>query len=208
MITRQGIDISNYTSPFSQPQLDYIKNNNLFVIVGLQNPVKAAAFIIQLQGVDLEYYVDKPGRDLSIPHPGARVWIDIEVGCFTQVSDVDNEIMLLQNEGFRPGIYCNRVSLQVLDGQPNPAWATLPLWYADYRDPRLDSFVPFNGWGLPTIWQYSSNGVAGINCDLNVSYEEEPVPPEPAPKPPYVVYNKIGFSDGIEWYLEVKEPPL
>ncbi len=205
-MTRQGIDISNYTSPFTDPQLQYIRDNNLFVIIGLQNPNKAQAFKQQLAGLDLEYYVDKPGRNLGVAHSGARVWIDIEVGCFTKISDVDNEIMLLQNEGFRPGIYCNRVSLQVLDGQPNPAWATLPLWYADYRDPRLDSFVPFNGWGSPAIWQYSSNGVAGINCDLNVRYEEEPAPP--APKPPYVVYNKIGFSDGTEWYLEVKEPPL
>ncbi len=214
-MTRAGIDVSNYSSPFTPEQLDYIRDNISFVIIGLQSAAKARAFKVQLQelaavSVDLEYYVDKPGRDVSIADPGNRIWIDVEVGCFTSVSWVDNEIMLLQNEGLTPGIYCNRVSLQVLDAPPNPAWSTLPLWYADYRDPRLDSFVPFNGWGLPAIWQYSSNGVAGINCDLNVSYEElpvDPVPVPPEPAQPYVTYNKIGFSDGTEWYLEVKAPP-
>lgn len=32
-------------------------------------------------------------------------------------------------------------------------------------------------------------------------------PPTPVPSAAYVTYNKIGFSDGTEWYLEVVPPP-
>ena len=87
----------------------------------------------------------------------------------------------------------------------------MPLIHAEYpadgHVPDISEFHPYNGWTKPFIWQYSSGGVAGINADLCVMYEEAPVPPpEPVPAP-YVIYNKIGFSDGTEWYLEVKEPP-
>lgn len=31
--------------------------------------------------------------------------------------------------------------------------------------------------------------------------------PPPTPSQPYVVYNKIGFSDGTEWFLAIQPPP-
>lgn len=177
----QGGDVSNYTSPFTQEQLDFVRNNWQFAIIGLQSAGKAHLLKQQLlsTGVALEYYVDVPGRDLTDVDPGARVWVDVEVGCFTTIAGVNAELDRLYLAGYVPGIYCNRTSLRILDGNPGEQWAHLPLWVADYRTPDLATFRPFNGWTAPAIWQYSSGGVAGINCDLNISFEEAPVPPPP-----------------------------
>lgn len=186
-MTRNGIDISNYTSPLTDEQVQYVRDNFQFVIIGLQSGARARAFQQQLIGMDLEYYLDKPGRDISIPHYRSRVWVDIEVGCYTQINDVDQAIVQLADAEYTPGIYCNKVSLGVLDGDPGTRWAHLPLWYADYRQPDLTTFRPFNGWIKPTIWQYSSNGIHGINCDLNVAYDDvdlvAPAAPKEAPMP-------------------------
>lgn len=179
-----GIDVSNYTSPLTPNQVRYIRDNGLFVIIGLQDTVKALAFKEQLAGLDLEYYLDRAGRNFKqVADVGTRVWIDIEVGCFVTIADVDAAIADLQLAGYRPGIYCNKTSLGVLGIDPGVRWAHLPLWYADYRQPDLSTFRPFNGWEQPTIWQYSDIGVEGINCDLNVSFEEAPAP-EPVTPPP------------------------
>lgn len=199
-----GIDISNFTSPLTDAQERYVRDNFQFVIIGIQNADRARAFQQQLMGMELEYYLDRTMRDWTVFHPGARVWIDIEEGCYTKVSDVDFDVKLLKDNGFIPGIYCNATSLKVLDKAPNPAWAGLALWYANYpadgHVPQVTEFEPFNGWTAPAIWQYSNKGVAGINCDLNVSFEEPP-------PLPYVTHITQHFSDGSVWELDVVPPP-
>ena len=96
-------------------------------------------------------------------------------------------------------------------------FATDRLWHAaypfgnglpplHYLPTSLD--VDYGGWVRATVQQYANNCYEDgpWAFDLN-AMEEVVLPPPPPPPPPYVIYNKIGFSDGTEWYLEVKEPP-
>jgi hypothetical protein len=210
-MTRNGIDISNYSSPFTQAQLDYVRDNLDWVCIGLQNAAKARAFRAQLEplGKEIQYYVDIPGRDIAIAPVGSTVWIDIEAGCFQSRDDVLHEKQRLLEYGHMPVIYGNRYSIEPVFGQSTEL-SDLPLVHAEYpadgHVPDISEFHPYNGWTRPFIWQYSSGGVAGINADLCVSYED-PVGPAPEPQQPYVTYIKQGFSDGSEWFLEVKAPP-
>lgn len=170
---KQGIDISNFTSPLTAEQVAFIEANCSFAIIGLQSAGIALAQQSQLQNVQRMYYVDKLGRNLAIPEPDAVVAIDIESGCFTDDGDVVSEIATEIAHGLQVAVYGNRNSIPPVIGD-STALALYPLWYADYRDPGdWSSFVPFNGWAKPWIWQYSSGGEFGINCDLD---EEEDVP--------------------------------
>lgn len=195
-----GFDVSNFTNPLTELQLTQLKQSHSFAVIGIQDGVKARAFVDQLAPFRQEFYIDLPMRDWSIFPPGARAFIDIERGCYTRRHDVDTDLNLLERSGFRPGIYCNQESLKVLDAPPDPAWSRYPLWYAAYpldgHVPLLREFKPFNGWTRPVHWQYSSKGIYGINCDLNVSFEPDPVPPEPIPVPSVMA---LGTPDaGIE----------
>lgn len=162
----QGIDLSNYSSPLTDSQVAYIKANMAFVIIGLQDSAKARAFQAQLPFIHKDYYLDRPNRNLSMIEPGATVWVDVEVGCFTDEGDIDQQLAQLSMLGFASGIYGNPTSIQPVIGS-SAKYAHLPLWYANYRVPDWNNFTPFNGWVKPLIWQYSSSGVMGINCDLN-----------------------------------------
>lgn len=171
---RHAIDISNFSVVGAQ-QADFIKATQDIVVIGLQDSAKALAFKAQLLGgPELQYYVDLPGRDLSIPDRGAMVWIDIEVGCFQRAQDVRNQGTLNTTKGLRTGIYCNRTSLQPVFGDSSElADFGLPLWYASYIPPRWDWFIPFNGWTSPYMWQYAGSvDFQGVNCDLNITREE------------------------------------
>ncbi len=165
-----ALDISNYTAPLLPAQIEYIRTHVHTVVIGLQDSTKARAFKAQLTGVcHLQYYVDKLGRDLSIPDSGSRVWVDIEVGCFIRRADVLLEVSVLLNAGLDPGIYGNESSITPVMGVSTEL-SRLPLWWANYNGVPADfsGFIPFNGWTECEMWQYSSNGVAGINCDLNL----------------------------------------
>ncbi len=124
--------------------------------------------------LELQYYVDLPGRDLTIPDPNSVVWIDIEPGCFQDAQDVRDQGTANTAAGMRTGIYCNRYSLAPVfgDSQELAPW---PLWLADYRPPDYQSFVPFNGWASPALWQWSSSGwmtpVGLINADVSITPE-------------------------------------
>lgn len=170
MTTWNGFDISNYTSPLTAGQLSYLKANMAWGMIGLQDAKKARAFQAQLNFLPLLYYIDVPGRDLTIPAKGSIIAIDIEPGCFVRESDVDSSLASLIRLGFRPIIYGNSVSIQPVIGN-STKYANLPLMVADYRTPNFDTFRPFNGWTRPYIWQYDSGGVAGINCDLSLMEE-------------------------------------
>lgn len=210
------IDISNYTSPLTAEQQIFV-NERKAVIIGIQDSAKARAFQAQIPIAPKQYYIDLPRRDWTIfPwYSQTKVWIDIEVGCYTRIEDVNMDLQLLDNIGCRPGIYCNEESLKVLDGLPNPEWGNRPLWYADYgprnrpysptNPPTLEKFPPFFPWNtgqIPELWQYSSKGINGINCDLNIDFALPP-PVEL----PYVTHFTQYFSDGVIWEIDAVPPP-
>jgi len=114
------------------------------------------------------YYVDRPGRDLSPCRPGAKVYIDIEPGCFTDPQEVRDEGTRLTKAGFKVGIYTNQTSFEpVFGASPECAEWGCPLWVASWDVIPYAHFRSFNGWTQPELWQYSNKGIAGINADLN-----------------------------------------
>lgn len=182
---RRGMDISNYTQPLTQEQIDYVGANMDFVCIGLQNAAKARAFKAQLEplGLQLMYYIERPNRDLTIPDAGSIVWVDIEEGCFVERNETLQALADVAARGLVPYVYGNKYSIEPVFGQSTEL-SGYPLVHAEYpRDgdvPDFTEFEPYNGWDKPAIWQYSSGGVAGINADLCVSYEEWPVAVVPA----------------------------
>lgn len=118
--------------------------------------------------LEIQYYADKPGRDLSICDPGSVVWCDIEPGCFENAADVRAFGTLVTSLGLRYGTYTGRWIFPDVFGASEEL-AQWPLWYADYRPPDFSTFEPFNGWTEPALWQYWSGGYCGINCDLSVT---------------------------------------
>jgi len=118
--------------------------------------------------LELQYYHDLPGRDITIPDKGSVNWIDIEPGCFQKAQDVRDAGTRNTAAGMVTGLYCNATSLVPVFGnsQELSAW---PLWYADYRPPDFSTFVPFGGWVSPALWQFWSDGYLGINCDLSIT---------------------------------------
>lgn len=172
------LDWGNYTLPLTPAQRAFVAANVDTVVLGLQDAGMARAFKAQLQGITkLRYYIDRPGRDLTIPDIGDRVYVDIELGCFTRRADVLAAIPQLRARNLIPGVYGNETSIVPVMGVSTEL-ADLPLWDANYRDDVVDfsSFEPFNGWTRPEMLQYSSGGVAGINCDLSLIEINAPAP--------------------------------
>ncbi len=209
-MTRNVIDVSNYTQPFTLQQVQFLKDNHMFVTIGLQVAASARAFKKQCvdAGLTHDYYVDKLGRDLTIPEPGTEVYIDVEPGCFVDAPSVEQAIVDILNKGLSPAIYGNKTSIQPVIGT-SPQWSTWPLWYANYPNdhhvPAQSEFVPFNGWTTCEGWQYSSLGIAGINCDLSVYYVDAPVP-----QPHFVRFeSQVFLSDGTHWNVTgtIDPPP-
>jgi hypothetical protein len=120
--------------------------------------------------LELQYYADKPNRDLTIPHPGAVVWGDVEPGCFESKQELYDFGTLVTSLGFRYGTYGNKPSVSAMFGDSEEL-APWSLWYADYRPPDFDTFEPFNGFIIPDLWQFWSGGYCGINCDLSITLE-------------------------------------
>ncbi len=171
------IDISNYTQPFTASQLMWIRNGRVGVIIGLQDASKARDFKAQLGNIaPIDYYIDKLGRNLTIPTPGSRVWADVEPGCIYDEADLRIAVRhALPEAGLDPGWYGNLTSIRPVIGD-STEFADLPFWYANYGGvPIFDNFVPFNGIVRPEVWQYSDVGIAkqytggpyDLNCDLN-----------------------------------------
>jgi len=118
--------------------------------------------------LELQYYADKPGRDLTIPDAGNVTWGDAEPGCFESAEEMREFGTLVTSLGFRYGTYGNRYTIPTLFG-PSEELTPWALWYADYRPPDFSTFEPFNGFLLPDLWQYWSGGYCGINCDLSIT---------------------------------------
>lgn len=176
MATKQllGLDISNYSAVPTPEQVQCWVDNRIEVVcIGLQNATKARAQQAALgDRFWKEYYVDLPGRDLTIPEPGAQVWIDVETGCFVRRLDVDNEVQRIRGAGLIPNIYGNEPSIIPVLGS-SKVWAGMPLIYANYpadeQPPDFATFKPFNGWTRPRAWQYTgSRDLCGVNVDLDV----------------------------------------
>ncbi len=123
--------------------------------------------------MELQYYVDIPGRDISIPDTGSMVWIDIEVGCFQNADDVRNQGTANTAAGLVTGIYCNQPSIAPVFGDSTElADFGLRLFHAAYEPPDWTKFQSYNGWLAPDFWQWSSGGYMTpsglINCDMVV----------------------------------------
>lgn len=123
--------------------------------------------------MELQYYVDLPGRDLSIPDPGSMVWIDIETGCFQDAQQVRDQGTANTAAGLGTGIYCNQPSLAPVFGDSTElADFGCRLFHAAYETPDFANFKPYNGWTKPDFWQWSSSGYMTpsglINCDMIV----------------------------------------
>lgn len=173
---KNWMDVSNYSQLFSQDQLDFIRTGDWGVCIGLQDAIKARDFRDQCHSINavIDYYVERPNRHIEIvDDPEGMVWVDIEPGCFVERNEANHERQRLRDAGLVPGIYGNKYSIAAVIGD-STEWASDPLWYANYPNdhhvPDLSEFVPFNGWDRPWGWQYSSLGIAGINCDLSIEY--------------------------------------
>lgn len=194
-INREWIDVSNFTAPFTPDQLDFVKQTGRGVCIGLQDFTLAMAFRDQClaAGIDHDYYMDKPNRNLSGCEAGAEVYLDIEKGCLETKQETYDAGTAVTKAGLTAAIYGNKYSIQAVFGMSSEL-AYLKLWYANYPNdhhvPDISEFVPFNGWVAPEGWQYSSMGIAGINCDLSVLYEE---PAFWTPQPPAKVIDGIGI---------------
>ena len=174
----QVADFANFTPPpWAPAQLDAIRTQRLGCILGLQDSIIARAQLVQLRGVQQAgtyraYYLDKTTRDLTIPAPNSRLWLDVERDCLDTPEQVADAIVVAEQARLPWGTYCNWTSILSVFGS-NPtgsAAATLerlaanPLWYAG--DPG--SFRAFAGWSDFLICQYSSGpGPAGLNADLD-----------------------------------------
>lgn len=196
MITENYLDISNYTGVLTAEQVAFIDANYSGVVIGLQNASIARQQQAQLQSVDRAYYVDLPGRDLTIPETNAYVFIDIEAGCFQSQRDVVYQIARIQTAGCRVGIYGNTGGNSIPAVMGNANLSQWPLWYANYQltppeSPTLPT--PFNGWTECMMWQWSDKGVAGITADLNVLFVADPAP---VPPPRTLTHTISVYDDG------------
>lgn len=174
MDTILGVDISNYTAVPASEQIQCWRDKEIQVVcIGLQNGAIARAQKAACQNFFwLEYYLDIPGRDLTIPDVGSKVWIDVEPGCFETKIDVNNALQELLHRGLEPSIYGNETSIKAVLGEGHD-WANYPLNYANYRNdalpPDFDLFKPFDGWTRPRAWQYAgSKDLCGLNVDFDV----------------------------------------
>lgn len=201
-MNREWIDVSNYSEPFTDMQLAFLRDTNRGVCIGLQDAGKARDFKAQVLsiGVPWDVYVERPNRHIEIAEPGMLTWIDIEPGCFTDKDEANRERSRIAAAGLTPGFYGNKYSIQAVVGSDYVEWSKDPLWYANYPNdhhvPAITEFVPFNGWLVPEGWQYSSGGIADINCDLSVEYEVVPMPPTPQPSARQWIYgNEVAGAE-------------
>jgi len=118
----------------------------------------------------VEWYVDKPGRELRLVPQGARVWVDIEPGCFDLAEEVRDEGTRLTELGLLYGTYGNQGSIAGVFGASEEL-QNWPLWYANYGPPVPANWQPFNGFTTPELWQYDDGPYCGINVDLSIDEE-------------------------------------
>jgi hypothetical protein len=176
-----GVDISNYSGHVSTQQMDCWEAQGVRrVVIGLQNAGIARQQQSMCGRFERQYYVERPGRDLTIPEAGAMVWVDIEPGAITTIPDLNRSIQEIVAAKLAIGFYGNETSIRPIIGDSN-VLAPWPLWYASYfnnRVPSLSEFKPFNGWQSCAMWQYrGTTDLCGVNVDLNV-YEAAAIPVE------------------------------
>ncbi len=204
MISQDYIDCSNFTASWTPAQLAYLHDNVAGVVIGLQDAAKARDFQAQAISIGLEraFYVDIPGRDLTIPEPGSYCFVDIEPGCFETWILAFVELAKIRDAGLREGVYCNETSLRTVGIGPGTDLSPYTLWYANYQSSRPTSNVlpvPFNGWTSCLMWQWSNQPppeVPDLNVDRNMLFL-----PDPPPAPPTVTHTIQILSDGS--YKEV-----
>ncbi len=127
--------------------------------------------------LELQVYVTRPRQveaSRGIWEPGWVMWGDVEPGCLVTKQEVYDVGTMATDAGLRYGTYGNRTSISAVFGDSEEL-AQWPLFYADYRPPDWLSFVPFNGFQSPALWQWSSSGwmtpVGLINADVSITPE-------------------------------------
>jgi GH25 family lysozyme M1 (1,4-beta-N-acetylmuramidase) len=107
-----------------------------------------------------------------------RLWLDIEGTAYWPTSATDSQAIYralvdaCTSLGLVCGVYSNQNEWSSIFGSAAFSYgATLPLWYAHYDgQPTFDDFIPFGGWGRPTIKQFNDQGAkCGVSYDLNWS---------------------------------------
>jgi len=174
----KGIDISNYSGPLTDAQVDWCERNLDFVIIGLQDRGTARGQAIKLSMLHQEYYMTRPHQDLSWLPYAARVWLDIEEGCLESTEDVIKALATLCNRRLFHGWYCNQTSWEKYvptlgDRVPGP------LWWASWGIPPLTGYEPWVNFDGLMVHQvasapdnfYPAAKELGLNCDINFAVE-------------------------------------
>ncbi len=189
---RRGVDVSNFSGAIVASKAAELRAAGYtFAIVGAQVDGSGHSFTqgqidalraggIEVLGVyELLYWdnrdLDRMDHALSF---GLPVWLDCESDPgnlapeHQVVGKINSAVTYLGAKC--AGIYTGKWWWEPKTGN-STAFAALPLWHAGYqREPFVD-FAPYGGWAKPAIWQYSSGGLPGLNCDLN-AMEDAPVP--------------------------------
>lgn len=184
VVIEEWFDVSNFTDLWDGPTCTYIQQRFKGVIIGLQDPVKARWFqakAIEL-GLERAYYIDKPGRDLTISETNSICCIDIEVGCFTASGDVSQEVQDELADGIRVGVYGNETSILPVFPDPSILFQYF-LYYANYGTPDFNRVAnAFGGNWQALLLQYSSGGFkspsmpVACNADLAILRIPDPTP--------------------------------
>lgn len=185
---RLGVDCSNFTGDLSGEQVAALKDAGVsFAIVGTQKFTTALQQIEALERGGIEVpaaycFLYWDGNDthriqLSLDL-GKPLWLDCEYKTGLDVQSVRERIHAAVNQC---GAQCAGIYTGSWWWQPKTAnydgFKDLPLWHAAYQPQpdSLDLSHPYGGWTKAQVWQWSSDGLAGINVDLNVM-EEVPAP--------------------------------
>lgn len=185
-----GVDVSNYSGAVGVNKFQELKAQGVsFVIPGCQidaqghsytadqiKDAEAAGLAVPATYELLYWDNDDLNRMTHAMSFGLPVWLDCEVTTRLSQGDTIGRIWAAVNflGASCAGIYTGRWWWEPSTGNTT-AFANQSLWHAEYRPDPFKDFKSYGGWATPTIWQYSNQGLAGVNCDLNLM--ADPVTP-------------------------------
>ena len=188
----KGLDVSNFTGNIGTSKATELKAAGFdFAIVGAQIDAQGHSFTqnqiddlraggLEVKGVyELLYWDDRDMQRMDHAMSfGLPVWVDCEWQALLSPADTAARIKAAVDHlgSYLAGIYTGRWWWVPSTGD-SQAFRDLPLWHAEYRPDPFASFTHYGGWGEPTIWQYSDQGILGLNCDLNQMEDMAVAPP-------------------------------